>query len=279
MAEPESRRPGKVLRITSLANPLVKEIRGLAMPKHRRASGQFVAEGEKLVTDALAAGWTIRRLVYAARLTEDESVTRLAATARARGGDVLIVSEAVLGKITRRENPQTVVGVFEQRLTPLAEIRPEPAAVWVALDRIRDPGNLGTIIRTVDAVGASGVILVGDTVDPFSIEAVRATMGSIFNVALARATPEALAGLIENWPGTSVGTHLTATQDYRKADYEGPVLLVMGAERAGLTDALAAACRTLVKIPMAGKADSLNLAIATGVMLFEIRRDGLVIDG
>jgi TrmH family RNA methyltransferase len=104
-------------------------------------------------------------------------------------------------------------------------------------------------------------------------------MGSIFNVALARTTQDEFARLIAGWPGTSVGTHLAGAIDYRTATYGGPVLLVMGAEQAGLTPALAAACGTLVKIPMAGKADSLNLAIATGVMLFEIRREDLKIDG
>jgi TrmH family RNA methyltransferase len=274
-----TRPPGKVLHITSLANPVVKEIRGLALPKNRRASGQFVAEGQKLVTDALEAGWTIRRLVHAARVGDDALVGRLAATARTRGGDVVVVSEAVLAKMTRRENPQTVIGVFDQRLTRATAIRPAPQSVWVALEQVRDPGNLGTIIRTVDAVGADGVILVGDTVDPFSIEAVRATMGSIFHVPLSRATAEEFARLVADWPGTSVGTHLAGTADYRKADYRGPVLLVMGAEQSGLSPALAAACGSLVRIPMAGKADSLNLAVATGVMLFEIRRDALRLDG
>ncbi len=231
------------------------------------------------MAEAVDAGWTIRRLVHAAKVADESLVARLAATTRARGGEVVVVSEAVLGKITRRDNPQTVVGVFDQRLTPLQAIRPGAASVWVALERARDPGNLGTIIRTVDAVGGDGVILVGDTVDPFSIEAVRATMGSIFNVALARASSSDFARLIAGWPGTCIGTHLAATRDFRQADYRGPLLLVMGAEQAGLTPELAAACNLLVKIPMAGKADSLNLAVATGVMLYEILRDRLTSDG
>ncbi len=273
------RPPGKVLRITSLANPVVKEIRGLALGKHRKASGQFLAEGLKLCADGMEAGWRIRRLVHAARVADDALVARLAASTRATGGDVIVVSEAILAKITRRENPQTVVGVFDQRLVSPESIRPAEASVWVGLERIRDPGNLGTIVRTVDAVGADGVILVGDTVDPFSIEAVRATMGSIFHVALARTTSDGFARLVAGWPGPTVGTHLTASLDYRTAYYHGPVLLAMGAEQSGLTPALAAACKMLVRIPMAGRADSLNLAVATGVMLFEILRERLAIDG
>ena len=271
--------PGKVLHITSLANPVVKEIRGLALPKNRKESRLFVAEGLKLVADAVEAGWAIRRLVHSAKVADEALVARLAATAHARGGQVISVSEAVLAKIARRDNPQTVIGVFEQRLTPPASIRPAPDSVWVALEGIRDPGNLGTIVRTADAAGAAGVILVGETVDPFSIEAVRATMGSIFSVPLSRAGRQDFEALRARWPGLFVGTHLAGATDYRRIDYRRPVLLVMGSEQSGLTPALAAACAALVKIPMAGKADSLNLAVATGIVLFEILRDRLVLDG
>lgn len=269
---------GTVKQITSLANPLVKEIRGLALPKNRKASGLFVAEGMKLVADALDTGWTIRTLVHSSRVADQALVRHLSATALARGGQVLAVSEAVLGKITRRDNPQTVVGVFEQRFTPLTAIKPAPGDLWVGLEAVRDPGNLGTILRTIDAVGAKGAILIGETVDPFSLEAVRATMGSIFHVGLARANPSQFEDLCARWSGTVVGTHLSGATDYRQARYRSPVLLVMGNEQSGLTPALAATCEILVKIPMAGGADSLNLAVATGVMLFEIARDRLKFD-
>jgi len=264
--------PGTVKQITSLANPLVKEIRGLALPKNRKASGLFVAEGMKLVADALDTGWTIRTLVHSNRVADQALVRRLSTTALARGAQVLTVSDAVLGKITRRDNPQTVVGVFEQRFTPLEAIKPESGDLWVGLEAVRDPGNLGTILRTIDAVGAKGAILIGETVDPFSLEAVRATMGSIFHVGLARANLSQFEDLCARWPGTVAGTHLSGATDYRQATYRSPVLLVMGNEQSGLTPALAATCESLVKIPMAGGADSLNLAVATGVMLFEIAR-------
>jgi RNA methyltransferase, TrmH family len=271
--------PGRVVSITSLANPIVKEIRGLALAKNRKASRLFVAEGLKLVADAVDADWTIRRLVHSARVGNEKLVERLAATTRARGGEVVAVSEAVLAKIARRDNPQAVLGVFAQRLTAPADIRPGDDAVYVALEAVRDPGNLGTIIRTADAVGAAGVILVGDTVDPFSVEAVRATMGSVFHVPLTRASPPEFAALRDRWPGLVVGTHLNSATDYRAIAYRRPVLLVMGGEQAGLSPELAAACNVLARIPMAGRADSLNLAVATGVMLFEMMRDRLAIDG
>jgi TrmH family RNA methyltransferase len=149
----------------------------------------------------------------------------------------------------------------------------------VALDRVRDPGNLGTIIRTIDAAGAKGVILVGDCTDPFSLETVRATMGSIFSVPVAKASVEAFLGWRRGFPGLVAGTHLKGAVDYRSVDFTGrPALLLMGNEQQGLPDDLAAACDRLLRIPQAGRADSLNLAVATGVMLFEIRRNALRID-
>jgi TrmH family RNA methyltransferase len=271
--------PGPVKRITSLANPIVKDIRGLALAKNRKASGRFVAEGLKLVADAVEAGWEIDTLVYANAVAAQPLVQRLAVRCHARGGTVIAVNDAVLAKISRRDNPQTVLGVFRQRLTKLAAVVPAADELWIALEQVRDPGNLGTIVRTADAVGAAGVILIGETVDPFSVEAVRATMGSIFNVPLARGSRGDFEAVVKRWTGTVVGTHLAGTLDYRKAAYEPPVLLVMGSEQAGLSPEVARLCRTLVKIPMAGKADSLNLAVATGVMVFEIRRARLALDG
>ncbi len=271
--------PGQVKEVTSLANPLVKEIKSLALKKFRDEQHAFMAEGLKLVIDALDLGWQINTLVFAKLARGNPAVEKVAARAVAAGGTVLEVSEKVLTAITRRDNPQAVVGVFAQRLVPLAEVRPVVGDVWVALDRVRDPGNLGTVIRTVDAVGAKGVILVGDTTDPFALETVRATMGSIFAVPVARASQEAFLAWRKGFSGIVAGTHLKGAVDYRSVDFAGrPVLLLMGNEQQGLTEELARACDRLLRIPQAGRADSLNLAVATGVMLFEIRRPALKLD-
>jgi TrmH family RNA methyltransferase len=264
--------PGTVKQITSLTNPIVKDIRGLALKKHRDETGLFLGEGLKLVTDALDEGWPVHTICFAAGVRDQPAVSAAAARVHARGGMVLDVSAQVLAKITRRENPQMVVGVFKQRQMVLGDVKPGPGDVWVALELVRDPGNLGTIIRTVDSVGARGVILVGDTCDPFSMEAVRATMGSLFHVPLVRASQEAFLAFAAKTPARKVGTHLKATADYRSLASTAPTILVMGNEQQGLTEPMAAACDVRVKIPMAGRADSLNLAVATGVMLYELRR-------
>ncbi|MER9895244.1 RNA methyltransferase [Mesorhizobium sp. M0119] len=268
--------PGQVKEVTSLANPLIKDIKALAVKKFRDQQNAFMAEGLKLVIDALDLGWSIRTLVFAKAGRGNAAVEKVAARTVAAGGTVLEVSEKVLVAITRRDNPQMVVGVFSQKLLPLKDIRASDGDVWVALERVRDPGNLGTVIRTVDAVGARGVILVGETTDPFSVETVRATMGSIFAVPVAKATPEAFLAWRKSFPGLVAGTHLKGAVDYRSVDFsKGPVLLMMGNEQQGLPDELAASCDKLLRIPQAGRADSLNLAVATGVMLFEIRRGTL----
>ncbi|MBB6467540.1 TrmH family RNA methyltransferase [Aminobacter lissarensis] len=276
MSEHRTGAPGRVKEVTSLANPLVKDIKALALKKFRDQQNAFMAEGLKLVIDALDLGWTIKTLIFAKSALGNPAVEKVAARTVASGGDVLEVSEKVLTAITRRDNPQAVVGVFSQRFVPLKDIRPKGNDVWVALDRVRDPGNLGTVIRTVDAVGAKGVILVGETTDPFSLETVRATMGSIFAVPVAKANPETFLAWRKDFAGTVAGTHLKGAVDYRSVDFGSrPVLLVMGNEQQGLPDNLADACDKLLRIPQAGRADSLNLAVATGVMLFEIRRGAL----
>ena len=168
-----------------------------------------------------------------------------------------------------------MIGVFEQRLEKLSQVTIAPNGLWVGLDRVRDPGNLGTIIRTADAVGAEGVMLIGETTDPFGLEATRATMGSIFNVRLAAGSAAEFLAWRKSFKGRITGTYLSGTHDYRDIDYGGPNLLLMGNEQQGLPDDLANACDSLVKIPMRGQADSLNLAVATGVMLFEMARKQL----
>lgn len=271
---------GQVREVTSLANPLVKDIRALSLKKFRDQQNAFMAEGLKLVIDALDLGWTIRTLVFAKSALGNHAVEKVAARAVAAGGMVLEVPEKILAAITRRDNPQTVLGVFGQRFVDLREIQPEAGDVWVALDRVRDPGNLGTVIRTADAVGAKGVLLIGETTDPFAVETVRATMGSIFALPVARATPEAFLAWRRGFGGLVAGTHLRGAVDYRSVDYAGrPVLLLMGNEQQGLADNLAAACDRLLRIPQAGRADSLNLAVAAGVMLYEIRRGALELRG
>jgi TrmH family RNA methyltransferase len=254
--------------ITSLANPTVKAVRALHMRKAREETGRFLAEGLKIVTEAVELGHAPRTLLYGAEAAAHPLLRQAASAAQAAGGEVIEVSRDILAKISRRDNPQTVLAVFDQAFSPLGALEPTRAPCWVALEAVRDPGNLGTIVRTADAAGCGGVILVGACCDPYSVEAVRATMGSIFAVKIAKATLAEFARWREAWPGSVVGALLTATTDVRAAIYSPPSLILMGNEQAGLTPDVAALCDVTVKIPMRGRADSLNLAVATGVMIY-----------
>ncbi len=265
-------------RITSLQNERVKAIRALDMRKSRRDTGLFVAEGTALIISAREAGHVPKTLVVrsAGDATPSRAADDLVMWAMSAGAEVLDVSTPVMEKLAAKDNPQTLLAVYAQRWSTM----PAPAATpipqtWLALEAIRDPGNLGTIVRTAHAVGVSGIVLAGACCDPHSREAVRASMGSIFAMPLVRATEPELLALMRDWPGDTVGTHLSATADFRHVAYRGPTLLVMGSEGPGLTEATAQACSQLVKIPMAGHLDSLNLAIATALALYQIRGESL----
>jgi TrmH family RNA methyltransferase len=250
--------------VTSLTNPTVKAVRALHLRKAREETGLFLVEGLKSVTEAVDLGRRPRILLHGEAAAGHPLLIRAAA----RAGETLSVSDAILAKISRRDNPQTVLGVFEQAYTELRDLDPGAASCWVALEAVRDPGNLGTIIRTADAAGCGAVILVGECCDPYSVEAVRATMGSIFATPIVKTNAADFLAWRAAWPGAVVGTLLSAATDFRAAPYRVPTLILMGNEQAGLTPPVAEACDVTVKIPMRGRADSLNLAVATGVMIY-----------
>ncbi|MDO1558752.1 RNA methyltransferase [Brevundimonas sp. 2R-24] len=256
--------------IESLTNPTVKAVRALHMKKSREETGRFLSEGLKFVGEALDLGFSPRILMVGRDARPHPLLERAMAETRNAGGEVIRVTHDILAKVSRKENPQAVVAVFEQRFADLEALKPETAPCWVALEDVRDPGNLGAIIRTADAAGCGAVILVGDCTDPFSVEAVRATMGSVFAVPLVRCTREAFLAWLQTWPGISVGARLDGAVHYRQAAYQAPTLVVMGNEAQGLSPEAAAACELGVKIPMRGRADSLNLAVATGIMIYAV---------
>jgi len=258
--------------ITSAGNAEVKRLRSLHERKYRRQTGLFLAEGTRICTEAVTLGWRLHRLAFLDGRGGDRMVRPLLEALARDGGRALPMTESLLSRISGKDNPQIVLGAFEQRWQAKDAIMPDAESCWIALDRVRDPGNLGTIMRTADATGARGVILIGDCTDPYSVEAVRASMGAVFNVELAQMSQNDFLALASGWPGQVVGTALPASRDYRTADYGGPLMLVMGNEQAGLTPELMKACTQLVRMPMMGRSDSLNLAVATGLTLYEVLR-------
>lgn len=258
--------------ITSLTNERVKAIRALDMRKERKETGLFVAEGTSILVTARQHGIYPETLVCRAGGADSQQARQLIDEALSRRIEVLEVSEAVLAKLASKENPQAMLGVFKQRFAALPKAATvEPQSCWLVLEEVRDPGNLGSIIRTADAVGVAGIVLVGNCCDPFSRECVRATMGSIFAVGIVKLERERFLEWRAAWPGDVAGLHLDGTEDVRKAQFREPVMLVMGSEGPGLSDSLTRSCSRLVKIPMVGDLDSLNLAVATGLALYSVR--------
>ena len=242
-------------QVMSPQNPAIKLIRSLSEKKFRQETGLFVAEGWEMLDRARKAGWTPEHLV---------STEPISAWGQTRP---ILVTEKLMEGLSGQNNPHNVIATFGQRY--VGEVT--PSGVWVALEDMRDPGNLGTFIRTTDAVAASGIILVGQSCDPYSRDCVRATTGSIFGVPLVRMETEVFIALCKTWRGDVTGTHLKATADFRRT-YKAPTLLVMGSEGRGLSDKLSGACKNLVRITTYGDAESLNVATATALMLYEVRR-------
>ena len=170
-----------------------------------------------------------------------------------------------------KDNPQAILGAYRQPDTSLSALDRTAAPLWLVAQSLRDPGNIGTILRTGDATGAGGLILIDDSADPYSVEAVRASMGAIFTQGLAIARWEEFLPWLRAGPGQLVGTSLNTTHDYLDPTYEQPCFLLIGNESQGLPDDYEKECDLLVKIPMAGRADSLNAAIAAAVMAFQVR--------
>ncbi|MFB0873522.1 MULTISPECIES: TrmH family RNA methyltransferase [unclassified Sphingobium] len=254
--------------ITGFSNPLVKRVRSLREKKHRKAEGLFIAEGLRILTEAREEGVLPEMLFHAGSV--HPLAQELIAAMEAAGGDVIETTPDILSKISGKENAQAVVGVYRDRLTPLADVDRSSANIWIVAQSLRDPGNLGTILRTGDAVGAGGLILIDDCVDPFSVESVRASMGALFTQSITQARWEAFLPWLRSGPGQLIGTSLKATQDYQEPRYQSPAFLLVGNEAQGLPAAYEAECDLLVKMPMRGKADSLNAAVATAVMAYEL---------
>ena len=257
-------------QVTSLTNPLVKAVRALHQGKTRDETGQFVSEGLKFIIEALELGRFPEILLHGPEAAGHPLLERARKATLEAGGQVIEVTRDILSKVSRRDNPQAVIGVFRQVFARLDDLDPPAARGWVALHKVRDPGNLGTVIRTADAAGCGAVILVGECCDPYSVEAVRATMGSIFALPLVQVDEAEFAAWRAGWPGSVVGTLLSAAVSHAEAAYRHPTLILLGNEQQGLPPDMAALCDVNVKIPMRGRADSLNLSVAAGVMIYAV---------
>lgn len=257
--------------ITGFSNPTVKHVRGLREKKLRKRAGQFLAEGLRIMTEAHDAGYLPEMLFRVSGRELHPLEISLEQAVLAAGGDVVEVSADIMSKLSGKDNAQAIVGVYPDHGTALNDIDRNAAPIWLAAQAMRDPGNLGTMLRTGDAVGAGGLILLDDCTDPFSVEAVRASMGAIFTQKIVQCRWEEFVPWLRAGPGQLVGTSLQTDVDYKSCRYAAPCFVLTGNEAQGLPSEYERECDLLVKMPMYGKADSLNAAVATAVMAYEVR--------
>lgn len=258
-------------QITSFSNETVKRLRSLRDKKARRTEGLFLAEGLRIIAEARDSGRLPEIIAFAPEGARHPLAAEIIAATEAAGGEAIETSADILAKMSGKDNPQMLLAAFRQPATALAAIDRSAAPLWIVVQALRDPGNIGTILRTGDAAGAGGLILVDDCADPFSVEAVRASMGAVFTQGIAVARWDEFIAWLRTGPGQLVGTSLKTTKDYIDANYLPPCFILVGNEQQGLPAAYEAACDLLVKIPMAGRADSLNAAMATAVMAFQVK--------
>ena len=256
--------------ITSFSNPTIKALRSLRDKKHRQRERRFLAEGLRLLTDARENGRVPQVLVMASKRDPHPLIDALERAVEAVGGDVIETTPDILSKITGKDNPQAVAGAFAEWDTSLGTIERDSAPIWLVAQALRDPGNLGTMLRTGDAVGAGGLILIDDCADPFGVEAVRASMGAIFTQKLVRARWEDFLPWLREGPGQLVAASLREAVPYRGAPYASPCFVMVGNESQGLPAEYEAACDLRVTMPMRGRADSLNAAVAAAVLAYEV---------
>ena len=256
--------------ITGFSNPTVKALRQLRDKKHRKREGRFLAEGLRLLTDAREGGRVPDTLVLSDRRDGHPLLTELETAVEKAGGEIIETSPEILAKITGKDNPQAVAGVFREFDTALEALDRGRSDLWLVAQALRDPGNLGTMLRTADAVGAGGLILLDECADPFSVEAVRASMGAVFTVPLAHARWEDFLPWLRAGSGQLVAASLRDARPYREASYAKPCFILVGNESQGLPQAYEDACDLRVTMPMLGRADSLNAAVAAAVLAYEV---------
>jgi len=255
--------------ITSKSNPKIKEVRALKERKARAESGLFVVEGIRHVAEALEAGAPVEYLVYCPEVLTSPFGRELVDQQRARRLPMHSVTAAVFATLSERENPTGLLAVVRQQRRRLAELNPRNLGWGVAVVAPQDPGNLGTIVRTIDAVGANGLLLLDSGVDPYHPTAVRASLGSLFWIPMASASFSEFAAWAKQNAYHVYGTSAHGATGYQQVEaYQRPAILLLGSEREGLTPEQQALCELVVKLPMQGRATSLNLAVAAGVMLY-----------
>ncbi len=257
--------------LTNPRNPHVKQVRALQQRKVRDETGLFVVEGIRHVGEAVEAKAQVEYICYAPDLLQSDFAYRLLEQQLALGHRCYALAPEVFRSLAEKENPQGILAVVRQPHTALADLNPGNLPWGVALVAPQDPGNIGTVLRTMDAVGASGLLLLDGGADPAHPNAVRASMGAQFWLPVVSAKFADFAVWAAGHGYHLYGTSAHGSVDYRTVTtYARPCILLLGSEQKGLSPEQAAVCELLIRLPMQGRVSSLNLAVAAGIMLYKM---------
>ncbi|HEX2994321.1 MAG TPA: RNA methyltransferase [Anaerolineales bacterium] len=250
--------------ITSLSNPLIKQARALHQKKARLESGTFLVEGIHHVGEAVAAGWEVESILYAPDLLTSNFARDLLAQLGAKPQPV---SVQVMESLADKENPQGILAIVRQKRIEMEKLAAIKTAV--ALVSPQDPGNVGTILRTLDAVGGNALFLLDGGVELYHPTVVRSSMGTIFWKPVIQASFDEFVGWARKGNIQLIGTSAHGDVDYQTLVPKAPWILVLGTEQRGLSTAQTNACDVTISLPMKGRVSSLNLAVAAGVLLYQ----------
>ncbi len=256
--------------ITSTSNETIKQIRKLRDRKFRDETSSAYVEGIRIVIEAIDQSVVFERIILAQSFTSAPKHLEIVELIQKKHIEITNVSDEVFRSLSHKDGPQGIGAVVKQKWTTIDQVLYPMKGLWVCLWEVADPGNLGTILRTMDAVNATGLILAGNCTDPYDPAAVRASMGAIFTKSLVKSTLNEVVNLVNHDNVFSVATSDAAKVSYRELQYSKDMLLVMGSERQGLPQELEAKCKEVVNIPMLGSCDSLNLAVAAAIVMYEI---------
>jgi len=257
--------------ISSRSNPLVKQARALRQKKGREETGLFLVEGIHHVGEAVEAGWEIEMLVYAPELLTSDFGLRLVDGQSRRGVRCAALTSDLFTDLAGKDNPQGLLTIVCQRHLTLENVTRENFHFCAAVVSPQDPGNVGTTLRALDAVGADGLFLLDGGVELYHPSVVRASMGTLFWKPVVETSFDAFVQWVKKNGFRLIGSSAHAATDYRSVGpVNAPTVLLLGSEQKGLTEAQAAACDEVVSLPMRGRVSSLNLAVAVGILLYAL---------
>lgn len=261
------------VEILARSNPKIKLARSLRQRKVRDAERLFLVEGTFHIGTALEAGAPIEYVLFAQELLGSSFAKELLQEIEAKGIPCYETAPDAFETLSDKENPHGLIAVIRQGLSPLEAFEPNITSLCVAIVTPQDPGNLGTVLRTMDAAGADGLLLLDGGVDAYHPGAVRAGMGAHFAHPIVETSFADFASWAQQRGLHIYGSSAHATQDYSELRPLRPAALLLGSEREGLRAEHLKACEQVVSIPMSGKVTSLNLAVAAGILLYKLSRD------